>query len=93
MVRGKHIQEFMQQACKLAYPDPTHYLRIRINRLMSHSLHVTAAVALSNAGVSLDDIEFCLHWNSEAVKLYIWDCYCTIGDLMCKALAGAYADV
>ena len=61
--------------------------------MMSHSLPVTAAVALNNAGVSLDDIAFRLRWNSEAVKLYIRDCYRTIGDLTCKALAGAYADV
>jgi hypothetical protein len=60
---------------------------------MSHSLRVTAAVALNNAGVSLDDIAFCLRWNSDAVKLYIRDCYRMINNLTCKALAGAYADV
>lgn len=92
-VRGKHIQDFMHRACILAYPDELHYLRIRIDRLMSHSLRVTAAVALHNAGVSLEDIAFRLRWNSDAVKLYIRDCYRTIGDLTCRALAGAYADV
>ena len=92
-VRGRHIQEFMQRACKLAYPDEEHYLRRRIDRLMSHSLRVTAAVALHNAGVSLDDIAFRLRWNSDAVKLYIRDCYRTIGELTCRALAGAYSDI
>jgi hypothetical protein len=92
-VGSKHIQEFMQRACKIAHPDPSHYLQIHINRLMSHSLRVTAAVALNNAGVSLDDIAFCLRWNSDAVKLYIRDCYRMINNLTCKALAGAYADV
>jgi hypothetical protein len=92
-VRGRHIQAFMQRACVMAYPDAQHYLRIHIARLMSHSLRVTAAVALNNAGVSLDDIAFRLRWNSEAVKLYIRDCYRTIGDLTNRALAGACADV
>jgi hypothetical protein len=92
-VRGRHIQDFMQRACILAHPEASHYLRTRIDRLMSHSLRVTAAVALHNAGVSLDDIAFRLRWNSDAVKLYIRDCYRTIGELTCKALAGAYADV
>lgn len=92
-VRGKHIQDFMHRACKIAYPDEQHYLRIRIDRLMSHSLRVTAAVALHNAGVSLDDIAFRLRWNSDAVKLYIRDCYRTIGDLTSRALVGAFADV
>jgi hypothetical protein len=92
-VCGKHIQEFMQRACTIAHPDAGHYLRIHIGRLMSHSLCVTAAVALNNAGVGLTDIAFCLRWNSDAIKLYIRDCYRTIDDLTCKALTGAYADV
>ena len=87
------IQQFMQQACKLAYPDPAHYLRIRIDRLMTHSLRVTAAVALHNAGVSLDDITFRLRWNSDAVRLYIRDCNRTIDELTSCAIAGAYADI
>jgi hypothetical protein len=92
-VRGRHVQRLIQDACRLAHPAPAHYLRQHIDRLMSHSLRVTAAVALHNAGVSLDDISFRLRWNSDAVKLYIRDCYRTIGDLTCRTLAGAYADV
>ena len=92
-IRARHIQQFMQQACKLAYPDPAHYLRIKIDRLMTHSLRVTAAVALHNAGVSLDDITFRLRWNSDAVRLYIRDCNRTIDELTSCAIAGAYADV
>lgn len=92
-VRGKHIQDFMRRACIRAHPDENHYLRRRINRLLTHSLRVTAAVALYNAGVDIDDISFRLRWNSDAVKLYIRDCYRTIGALTSRALAGAFADV
>lgn len=48
----------MRQAVVEAYPDPNHYLRLNIKRIDAHSNRVTAAVALSNAGMSIDDIAF-----------------------------------
>ena len=91
-IRGHHVQGFMKRACERAYPDPNHYMRIHIDRLMSHSLRVMAAVALDNAGVDLDDIVFRLRWNSDAVKAYLRECHKFIGDLTEKAIIGAYAD-
>ena len=92
-IRGKHLSNFMQKACRLAYPDPNHYLRQRINKLTSHSMRVFAAVILKQMGVSDEDIAFRLRWNSDAVKLYTRDCQRTIDDLTGKAFAGAFADV
>ena len=73
-----------------AHPEPNHYLRKNIRGLTSHSLRVTAAVALYNAGVSIDEIAFRLRWHSEAVKLYLRDHYAHIGDLTKKVIVGAY---
>jgi hypothetical protein len=92
-IRGHHMQAFMHEACELTYPDATHYLRIHIARLATHSIRIMAAVALHNAGVSEDDISFRLRWNSDAVKFYLRDCCRTIGDLTAKAIVGAYADI
>ena len=50
------VAEVMQAACIRAYPNPDHYLRRNIRLLQSHSNRVTAAVALSNAGVPIDII-------------------------------------
>jgi hypothetical protein len=57
-MRGHHVQDCPQKACILAYPDASHYMRVYISRLMSHSFRVGAAVALYNASVSPDDISF-----------------------------------
>ena len=92
-IRGKHVSNFMQRACVETYANPQHYLRIHIKRLLSHSCRTFAAVALSNAGVSEDDIAYRLRWNSDAVKLYLRDCYRMISDLTSRAVAGAYATI
>ena len=91
-IEGKHMQNYMRLACVHAFPDPKHYLRLHIDRLVSHSLRVTAAVALNNAGVSVDDIAFRLRWNSDAVKLYLRDCYRLVGPMTMQAVTGAYVN-
>jgi hypothetical protein len=88
-LKGTHIVSIMRKACLAAHPDPSHYLRLHIKRLVSHSNRVTAAVALYNASVSIEDISFRLRWNSDAVSFYLRDCYRTIGDLTQRALLGA----
>ena len=88
-LQGAHVVSVMRKACVAAHPDPDHYLRLHIKRLVSHSNRVTAAVALYNAGVPIEDISFRLRWNSDAVKFYLRDCYRTIGDLTQRALMGA----
>lgn len=91
-ISGGDMQTVMRQAVCIAYPDKNHYLRLHIDRIMSHSLRVTAAVALNNAGVSLKDIAFRLRWTSDAVELYIRDCYRYVGPVTESALAGAYLE-
>jgi hypothetical protein len=85
-----HIKKFLQQVCIQAHPDPNHYLRRHIEQLVSHSYRVTAAVALSNAGVSIDDITFRLRWNSDAVRRYLRDGARATTELSFKAMQGAY---
>jgi hypothetical protein len=92
-VRGRHVQQFMQKACILAHPDARHHLRRYIHCLMTHCGRVTAAVALFNAGASIDLIAFCLRWKSDAVRLYLRDCYRSIGTLTSDVLRGAFDDV
>ena len=74
---------------RAAHPDPKHYLRIHIKRLVSHSNRVTAAVALYNAGVKIEDIAFRLRWNSDAVRFYLRDCFRTVGELTERVVNGA----
>lgn len=79
----------MRTACKAAYPDATHYMRLNINRLVSHSNRVTAAVALRAAGISIDDIAYRLRWKAASVETYLRECYQAIGDITLKAIPGA----
>jgi hypothetical protein len=92
-IHGKHMEHTIRASCEKAYPNPNHYLRINIKRLLSHSIRIFACVALQNIGVKLDDITYRLRWNSDAVNFYIRDCYRLIDDLTGKALLGAYHDV
>jgi hypothetical protein len=86
---GKDIQHVMRTACKAAYPDATHYMRLNINRLVSHSNRVTAAVALRAAGISIEDIAYRLRWKAASVETYLRECYQAIGDITQKAITGA----
>ena len=89
-ISGKHMQQYLQDACVIAHPDPEHYLRKHIHCLMSHCCRVTAAVALYNAGVSIEDIAWRLRWSAQSVQEYLRDCMRTIEVLSLKAMAGAY---
>ena len=89
-IKGEHVQDVMRRACRLAYPDPNHYLRIHIHLLMSHSNRITAAVAMYNAGVSIPVIAFRLRWSPESVSFYLRDCFRAIGSLTQAAIEGAY---
>jgi hypothetical protein len=46
-----------------------------------------------NADAREDTFSFWLRWNSDAVKFYLRECRCTIGDLMSKVIAGAYLNM
>jgi hypothetical protein len=51
-IRGDDVSNIMRYACKIAYPDPRHYMRMHIDRIMAHSNRITACLALNQAGVS-----------------------------------------
>ena len=89
-VTGRVMQMALQQACRDAYPDLNHHMRRNIHCIMSHCMHVAAAVALQNAGCSIDDIAYRLRWNSDSIKLYLRDCYRFIGQMTEQAVQGAY---
>lgn len=72
---------------------PKPFLQTRIPLLTSHSLRVTAAVLLTNAGIQLEDIiQFHLRWYSDAVKEHIRDCPRTMRWLSEKAFDRAFPD-
>lgn len=86
---GNIIQNTMHAACIIAYPDPNHYMRIHLDRLVTHSNRVTACVALKNAGVDIDDIAFRVCWSPESICFYTRDCFKTIGPFTEMAIIGA----
>lgn len=88
-LNGTDVKNVMQKACVLAYPDPSHYMRLHAHLLQSHSNRVTAAVALFNAGVPIPVIAHRLQWNVESVTFYLRDCFRAIGPLTQKAILGA----
>jgi hypothetical protein len=79
----------MRSACLSAYPNPDHYLRRHITSLVTHSMRVTAAVALAQAGISIEDIAFRLRWSPQSVTTYLRDCTHQIGRLTHAAIVGA----
>lgn len=89
-INGTDVKRVMQLACVLAYPDPKHYLRERIDLLMAHSLRVTAAVALYNAGEDIPTIAFKLRWSEQSVSTYLRDCFKAIGPVTEAAVRGAF---
>jgi hypothetical protein len=88
-IDGNDVQYVMRAACTAAYPDASHYMRINISRLVSHSNRVTAAVALRAAGLSIEDIAHRLRWKAASVETYLRECYQSIGDVTQKAITGA----
>ena len=80
----------MHATCCHTYPDKDHYMHKNHKLIMAHSVHVTAAVALYNAGLPFDVIAFCLWWSTESVKHYVWECSSHhIGQLSDAVLLGA----
>ena len=89
-LRDYHITPILRQMCRLAYPDPTHYLRIHIDRLVPHSNRVTAAVCLKMGGATDEDIAFRLRWNIASVPTYLRECFQEVGTIMTSTLQGAF---
>jgi hypothetical protein len=88
-LRDYHITPILRAMCVLAYPDPTHYLRIHIKRLVPHSNRVTAAVCLKMGGATDEEIAFRLRWNVASVPTYLRECFQEVGPIMASTLQGA----
>ena len=89
-ITGNDVRNVMQRACIDAYPDENSYMRIHINEIVSHSNRVTAAVALYNAGVSIEDIAFRLRWSPESVKFYLRETMIKADAMTLAAIRGAW---
>jgi hypothetical protein len=89
-LRDYNITPIMRQMCVLAYPDPAHYLRLHIHRLVPHSNRVTAAVCLKMGGSPDEEIAFRLRWNVASVPTYLRECFQEVGPVMLNTLQGAF---
>jgi hypothetical protein len=89
-LRDYHITPILRAMCVLAYPDPTHYMRIHILRLVPHSNRVTAAVCLKLGGAKDEEIAFRLRWNIASVPTYLRECFQDVGTIMTSTLQGAF---
>jgi hypothetical protein len=79
----------LRLTCLRTYTDKNHYMNKHHERIMAHSVRVTAAVALYTAGESFDTIAFRLRWSAQSVQHYIRDCCQKVGDLCSAVLIGA----
>lgn len=89
LLQSKDVVKVMRSVCLETYPDPNHYYHIHHMSIDAHSARVTAAVALSNAGVPKAEIAFRLRWKPESVDHYLRDCQRTIGSLTEAAILGS----
>jgi hypothetical protein len=88
-INGDKMSFFLKRICIAAYPDSSHYMRSHIGSLMSHSLRVTACVALAAAGLSHEQIAFRLRWSVPSVQFYLRDSEADIGKYTNAAVLGA----
>lgn len=88
-LRDTHVTDAMRQIVIDTYPDPNHYLRININRIASHCNRVTAAVALSQTAMTIDEIAQRLRWKPESVAFYLRESARDIGRYTANAISGA----
>ena len=88
-IKSTQIIAILRKACVTAYPDPAHFYRQNISRIVAHSNRVTAAVALNNMRVSIPEIAFRLRWKEPSVSHYLRETDHNIGELTAKAIQGA----
>ena len=89
-LRDYHITHILRTMCIQAYPNPLHYLRINILRLVPHSNRVTAAVCLKMGGATDEEIAFRLRWNVSSMPTYLRECFQEVGTIMTSTLQGAF---
>jgi hypothetical protein len=89
-LRNYHVARTMRQACKWAYPSPSHHLRVNILSIVPHSNRITAAVALKLGGASDEEIAFRLRWHIYSIPTYLRECFQQVGNIVQTTLMGAY---
>ena len=89
-ITSKDVIDVMRRACVAAYPDPTHYLRLHINSIVSHSNRVTACVALGAAGKNDDEIGWYIRWSPPSVRIYRRDACQALGPDFIQAILKAH---
>ena len=85
-LKDSGVRKVMQASVVGAYPDPTHYMRIHIKRVVPHSNGVTAAICLKQGGAHNDEIA---RWHVSSVPTYLRECFQEVGSLLQKTLFGA----
>ena len=88
-LRATHVTSIMRMACRLAYPNPAHYMRIHESRIVAHSNRVTVACCLKAGGATDEEIAFRLRWKPGSVPTYLRECFHGIGNIMSLAIQGA----
>jgi hypothetical protein len=91
-LRDSDVTSVMREACLDTYTDPNHYLHKNVQRIVSHSNRVTAAVALRRQGADIPTIAFRLRWKPESVDHYLRECTQDIDDMSSATIAGALRD-
>jgi hypothetical protein len=91
-LRSSQLIAVMRKTVRLAHPDPDHYLRNPdLEKCIDcHSNRVTAAVALFNTDVSIDDIAFKLPWSPESAKHYLFNFSKAIGAATARVILGHF---
>jgi len=89
-LQSSDVITVMRKLVDLAHPDPTHCYRIHRAAVVTHSNHVTAAVALCANGRPIPDIAFRLRWKPEAVEHHIRECSQLVDNLTIATVQGAY---
>ena len=83
------VVRIMRKACLDAYPSPTDYYNINVKNIDAHSGRVYAALLLSNAGISKNEIAFRLRWMPSSVDHYLSDCSKAVERLTAAAVIGS----
>ena len=83
------IIKTMKSVVIATYPNPAHFMRLHIDRVVTHSNRVTAAVCLKQGKATDEEIAYRLRWHITSVPTYLRDCFQAVGTLMQQTIHGA----